>query len=156
MNEKYLEGNELLVQAFRAANAEESIEHFHAVVDALQTRMLADGHLLLPVVHPEGNEEQFILRTLKSDKGFKIALCVEGKQYDSVALAQLIDEGCAKSGKLALVIGSSHGLSEQVKRACDVRLSVSKLTFPHQLMRLMLTEILYRSLTITAGKRYHK
>ncbi|MBR3867158.1 MAG: SseB family protein [Butyricicoccus sp.] len=74
MNEKYLEGNELLVQAFRTANAEESIEHFHAVVDALQTRMLADGHLLLPVVHPEGNEEQFILRTLKSDKGEQYAV----------------------------------------------------------------------------------
>ena len=101
------------------------------------------------------SEAEKILARLSSD-AYRIALCVEGKQYDSVALAQLIDEGCAKSGKLALVIGSSHGLSEQVKRACDVRLSVSKLTFPHQLMRLMLTEILYRSLTITAGKRYHK
>lgn len=69
MNEKYLEGNEALVQAFRTANAEESMENFHMVVDALQTRMLEDGHLLLPVVHPEGNEEQFIVRTLKSDKG---------------------------------------------------------------------------------------
>ena len=79
MNEKYLEGNELLVQAFRAANAEESIEHFHVVVDALQTRMLADGHLLLPVVHPEGNEEQFILRTLKSDKGEQYAVAFTGE-----------------------------------------------------------------------------
>lgn len=70
----YLEGNEILVEAFRAANAEESIENFHAVVEAIQTRMLEDGHLLLPVVHPEGNEEQFILRTLKSDKGEQYAV----------------------------------------------------------------------------------
>ena len=69
MIDHYLEGNETLVEAFRAANAEESIENFHAVVDAIQTRMLADGHLLLPVMHPDGNEEQFIVRTLKSDKG---------------------------------------------------------------------------------------
>ena len=74
MNQKYLEGNEALVQAFRAANAEESMENFHMVVDALQTRMLEDGHLLLPVVHPEGNEEQFILRTLKSEKGGQYAV----------------------------------------------------------------------------------
>lgn len=75
----YLEGNEILVEAFRAANAEESIENFHAVVEAIQTRMLEDGHLLLPVVHPEGNEEQFILRTLKSDKGEQYAVAFTGE-----------------------------------------------------------------------------
>lgn len=86
----------------------------------------------------------------------KIALCVEGKQYDSVALAGLIGRMCDESGKIALIIGSSHGLSERVKRECDVRLSVSALTFPHQLMRVVLYEALYRSFTILAGKKYHK
>ncbi len=100
-------------------------------------------------------EGEAILRALPKD-AFKIALCVEGVQYDSVALAHLLDEGSAVSGKVALVIGSSHGLCEEVKRACDLRLSVSKLTFPHQLLRAMLYEILYRSLTIIKGKRYHK
>ena len=79
IEKNYLEGNEFLVEAFRAANAEESLEHFHAVVDALQTRMLADGHLLLPVVHPAGNEEQFILRTLKSEKGDQYAVAFTGE-----------------------------------------------------------------------------
>lgn len=86
----------------------------------------------------------------------KIALCVEGKQYDSVALAGLIGQMIDESGKIALIIGSSHGLSDKVKKECDVRLSVSALTFPHQLMRVVLCEALYRSFTILAGKKYHK
>lgn len=86
----------------------------------------------------------------------KIALCVEGTQYDSPALASLIGKYNDESGKIALIIGSSHGLSEKVKRECRIRLSVSKMTFPHQLMRVVLYEALYRSFTILAGKRYHK
>ena len=86
----------------------------------------------------------------------KIALCVEGKQYDSPALAKLIGRMADESGKITLIIGSSHGLSERVKKECDVRLSISALTFPHQLMRVVLFEALYRSFTILAGKKYHK
>ena len=86
----------------------------------------------------------------------KIALCVEGKQYDSPELSRLIGEACDERGKIALVIGSSHGLSDKVKSACDARISFSKMTFPHQLMRVILYEALYRSFTILAGKRYHK
>lgn len=87
---------------------------------------------------------------------FKIALCVEGKQFDSPALAKIIDDAASASGKIVLVIGSSHGLSERVKAASSLRLSVSNMTFPHQLMRVILMEALYRSFTITAGKKYHK
>ena len=85
-----------------------------------------------------------------------IALCVEGKQYSSEELAALLGRGADEKGKLCLVIGSSWGLSEEVKRACHVRLSVSKMTFPHQLMRVILGEAIYRSLTILKGKKYHK
>jgi len=86
----------------------------------------------------------------------KIALCVEGKQYSSPELAGLIGSIADEVGKVTLVIGSSHGLSEKVKSECKVRLSFSKLTFPHQLMRVILYEALYRSFTILHGKRYHK
>ena len=85
-----------------------------------------------------------------------ITLCIEGKEYDSEGLSALIENFSDECGRIALVIGSSHGLSPKVKAASDVKLSFSRLTFPHQLMRVILFEALYRSFTIIAGKRYHK
>ena len=96
-----------------------------------------------------------ILASIPKDS-MKIALCVEGKQYSSEELAEIVKDAESKSGKICLIIGSSHGLSPRVKTAADIRLSFSKLTFPHQLMRVILYEALYRSYTIIAGKRYHK
>ena len=90
------------------------------------------------------------------DGSLKIALCVEGKEYDSIGLADLIRRGVDEYGKIALIIGSSHGLSNKVKSECNVKLSFSRLTFPHQLIRVNLYEVLYRSFTIIAGKKYHK
>ncbi len=87
---------------------------------------------------------------------YKIALCIEGQEYSSEKLAELIRSACDYPGKIAFIIGSSHGLSEEVKRSCDLKLSFSKMTFPHQLMRVMLTEAIYRSFTIIANKSYHK
>ena len=100
-------------------------------------------------------EADKILSAIPKD-ALKIALCVEGKQYTSEELARLAGEGNDRGGKIVFVIGSSYGLSERVKRECDVRLSFSKLTFPHQLMKVILFESVYRSFTILAGKRYHK
>ena len=87
---------------------------------------------------------------------YTVALCVEGERFDSVSLAKKIQDETAKSGKLCLIIGSSHGLSGKVKKSASLRLSVSDLTFPHQLMQVILAEVLYRSFTIIAGKKYHK
>ena len=96
-----------------------------------------------------------ILSAIPKDSAV-IALCVEGKEYDSSGLASLIGKLSDERGKITLIIGSSHGLSDRVKSAAVTRLSVSRMTFPHQLMRVMLMEALYRSFTILAGKRYHK
>ena len=87
---------------------------------------------------------------------YKIALCVEGKQFSSEELAAHLERAVNENGKLCLIIGSSHGLSPEVKSACDLRLSVSKLTFPHQMMRVLLLEVLYRSFSIIKGTKYHK
>ena len=101
------------------------------------------------------SEADKIIAAMPKDS-YKIALCVEGTQYDSPALASLIRDAHDKTGKISLVIGSSHGLSEKVKSECSTRLSVSKMTFPHQLMRVILYEALYRSFTIINNKKYHK
>ena len=90
------------------------------------------------------------------DGAYKIALCVEGVHKSSEELAKVVEAAGDRGGKLALIIGSSHGLAPKVKSAADLKLSFSKLTFPHQLMRVILYEALYRSYTIIAGKRYHK
>ena len=75
-------------------------------------------------------------------RSYRVALCVEGKQFSSEALAKKLESAVNESGSLCLVIGSSHGLCEEVKAACQMRLSVSELTFPHQMMRVLLLELL--------------
>lgn len=89
-------------------------------------------------------------------RSYRVALCVEGKQFSSEELAAKLDGALTEQGHLCLVIGSSHGLAPEVKEACQLRLSVSKLTFPHQMMRVLLLEVLYRSFSIMKGTKYHK
>ena len=88
---------------------------------------------------------------------FVIALCIEGKELSSEELAKKIEE-ITLSGKstVTFLIGSSFGLSESLKAKANFRLSFSKMTFPHQLMRLVLTEQLYRSFSIINHTEYHK
>lgn len=99
-------------------------------------------------------EGEMILKKF-SPGGTHIALCVEGKQYDSEAFAALMDRA-GQSGAIDLVIGSSHGLAPSVKSACSLRLSFSLMTFPHQLMRVMLFEQIYRAFKINHNESYHK
>ena len=86
-----------------------------------------------------------------------IALCVEGKLYSSEELAA--DFTAAANGGIShivFVIGGSYGLSDSVKRASHVHLSMSRMTFPHRLARVMLLEQIYRACKINAGEKYHK
>ena len=83
-------------------------------------------------------------------------MCVEGKQLSSEDFAVKLDEIATTHGEVALIIGSSFGLSEELKRACDFRMSVSKMTLTHQMMRVGLVEIIYRCLSISHGGKYHK
>lgn len=104
-------------------------------------------------IQKEGEE---ILSKVPRD-GYFIPLCVEGKEISSEALAeklrQLPVEGVSR---LVFAIGGSYGLSDAVKARGQLRLSVSKMTFPHQLFRVMLLEQIYRGFMIGAGNTYHK
>ena len=86
-----------------------------------------------------------------------VALCVEGDMLSSEQLAAKLDSlEVNGAGAISFAIGSSFGLSDKVKRAAVARVSFSRMTFPHQLMRLMLTEQLYRACMISSGGKYHK
>ena len=90
------------------------------------------------------------------DGAFKIALCPEGKKLTSEAFASLLYGEKTENKSLDFIIGSSHGLSGEVKQAADYLLSLSDMTFSHRLARVVLFEQLYRAYAIKTGKRYHK
>ena len=102
------------------------------------------------------NEEGKRILSSVPPRSYKIALCVEGTEYSSEALARRLDTILSANGSITLIIGSSFGLSKEVKEACDMKLSVSKLTFPHQMMRVLLLEVIYRAFGILRGTKYHK
>ncbi len=106
---------------------------------------------------PEGlNIEAEADDILRSVKGYTIALAVEGEKASSEKLAAKIKKLTDAGKEITFVIGSSCGLSDRVKNAADWKLSFSDMTFPHQLMRVILAEQVYRAFMINAGATYHK
>lgn len=86
-------------------------------------------------------------------KAMSVALCVEGKLYSSEELAELIER---QARDIVFIIGSTHGLSQRVKDMCDVKMSMSKMTLPHRMAKLFITEQIYRAFNINAGSHYHQ
>ncbi len=94
---------------------------------------------------------------MKHASGYIISMCIEGKQIKSEALAEKFNDiAVSGNSQISIIIGSSYGLSEKIKSASDLKLSMSQMTFPHQLARIMLLEQVYRSFMILSGKSYHK
>ncbi|MDI3310932.1 MAG: 23S rRNA (pseudouridine(1915)-N(3))-methyltransferase RlmH [Thermoanaerobacterium sp.] len=88
---------------------------------------------------------------------FIISLCIEGRQMDSVEFARYVESVMtAGNSNITFVIGGSLGLHDDIKSMSDLKLSFSKMTFPHQLMRLILVEQIYRAFKIMKGETYHK
>lgn len=101
-------------------------------------------------------EGERILKQIKED-AYVIALAIDGKMLASEEMAEKIDMfGIGGTSHIIFVIGGSIGLNEEVLRRADYKLSFSKMTFPHQLMRVILLEQIYRSYRIISGHAYHK
>ena len=89
--------------------------------------------------------------------GALVALCVEGKSLSSEELAEALSRYASQgASQVTFLIGGSFGLAERVKARADLRLSMSPMTFPHHLARVMLLEQIYRAYQIQSGTRYHK
>ncbi|MCF6094644.1 23S rRNA (pseudouridine(1915)-N(3))-methyltransferase RlmH [Microaerobacter geothermalis] len=104
----------------------------------------------------KNREGEKILSHLKGDD-YVIALAIEGKMVSSEQLAEKLDQlATYGTSSITFIIGGSLGLSDEVKKRADLQLSFSKMTFPHQLMRLILLEQIYRAFRINRGEPYHK
>lgn len=109
-------------------------------------------------------KEQEIIKTREGNKilsklpsqSFIITLCVEGKTLSSEELAKTIENAYLTHSNITFIIGGSLGLSDEVKSKSDLRLSFGRMTLPHQLMRVVLTEQIYRTFMINSGGTYHK
>lgn len=140
------------------------------ILDGIQEfakRMQAFGKLKIFELKEDGNdsnrnmsiekESKSILETLEKNKGFKILLDIQGKNFSSEDMASQIEKiGLNGDSTINFIIGGSYGVSEDIRKSTDLRLSFSKMTFPHQLMRLILIEQIYRWFSIIKNTKYHK
>ncbi|MGL4998153.1 MAG: 23S rRNA (pseudouridine(1915)-N(3))-methyltransferase RlmH [Cetobacterium sp.] len=140
------------------------------ILDGIQEftkRLQAFGKLKVFELKEDGNdsnrnisiekESKAILETLEKNKGFKILLDISGKNFSSEEMATHIEKICVNGDStINFIIGGSYGVSDEIRRISDLRLSFSKMTFPHQLMRLILIEQIYRWFSIIKNTKYHK
>ena len=104
------------------------------------------------ILDKEGND---ILKHI-NDKDYVVTLEITGNNLSSIELAKKIDTIFNKYSNIVFIIGGSYGLSNNIKQRCNYALSFSKLTFPHQLFRVMLLEQIYRAYKINNNETYHK
>ncbi len=130
-------------------------------------RMQAFGKLSIIELKEFGNdferelsikkEAESILATLEKKKGFNILLDIGGKNFSSEEMSQKIEEITVKGfSTINFIIGGSYGVSNDIRKVSNLSLSFSKMTFPHQLMRLILMEQIYRWFSIINNIKYHK
>ncbi len=101
------------------------------------------------------HEKDLMLKYIK-DKDYVITLEIEGKQLTSVELSQMIDNSLIYNSNMTFIIGGSYGIHNDIKKLSNYALSFSKMTFPHQLFRLILLEQIYRAFKIQNNETYHK
>lgn len=100
-------------------------------------------------------EGELILKVM-NNSDYNIVMDINGKEFDSISLSKKINEIFLSKSTITFIIGGSYGIDDIVKDKCDLKLSFSKLTFPHQLFRVILLEQIYRSFKILNNEEYHK
>ena len=113
------------------------------------------------VMEPNDSEKAEILRregaNIKKElSGYIVAMCIEGKKLSSVDLANTLDKIKNSNSEITFIIGGSYGIDESVKKLANLKLSVSDMTFPHTLCRVLLVEQIYRAFSIINDGKYHK
>lgn len=126
------------------------------MVTELEPVKLSDNPSQSEIDNALNKETQMITSKIPKNS-YVFSMCIEGKHMSSEELSQKMDD-IALSGKSSVVfiIGSSFGLSDEIKRMSDFKFSMSKMTFPHKLARIMLTEQIYRAFSISNNGKYHK
>lgn len=121
----------------------------------LKEEKVKDGASMAEINEAIRREGERILAALPQ-KSFKIAMCIEGKQLSSEEFAATIEKTKNVHSQITFIIGGAFGLSENVKSICDMRMSMSKMTFTHRMARVLLMEQIYRAFSIISGGKYHK
>ncbi len=136
---------------------------YRDAVDEYKKRLKAYAELIITEVADEADGDTAVATEGKKlieklpERSFVIALTIDGKKFDSVGLSnKLNDLMVSGHSHIVFIIGGSSGLSDEVIQKSDMRLSFSDMTFPHQLMRVILLEQVYRSFRIMRNEPYHK
>lgn len=101
-------------------------------------------------------KEKELIMSKINERDYIVTLEIEGKEFNSIELSKKINEILIINSNITFIIGSSYGLHDEIKERSNLKLSFSKLTFPHQLFRIMLLEQIYRSYKILNNETYHK
>lgn len=125
-------------------------------VTELEPVKLSDNPSNAEIENALNKETQMIVAKIPKNS-YVFSMCIEGKQLSSEELSQKLED-IAIGGKstIVFIIGSSFGLSDEIKKISDFKFSMSKMTFPHKLARIMLTEQVYRAFSISNNGKYHK
>lgn len=142
---------------------------FKSAIDEYSKRMSAFAHLNIIEVPDEkipDNASEKECEKIKLTEGKKIlsrikngkvvALCIEGKLFSSEEIAGFIKQSANVTSRITFIIGGSLGLSDEVKKKADLMMSIGRITLPHQLMRVVLLEQVYRGFKINSNQSYHK
>lgn len=136
-------------------------QYLRSAISEYEKRLKKFTKLEIIEVNDESNgnilekEKNHIIRYI-NDHDYVVTLEIDGNMIDSVQLSKKIDQTLINFSNITFVIGGSYGLSDEIKKRSNYKLSFSKMTFPHQLFRVLLLEQIYRSFKIINNESYHK